>query len=68
MMLVSFYCVYVEWKMVKLSGDDILGLPIVYLLGAYLCPCIWALVRLFMGYKTKTDANPRLFNILSKYR
>lgn len=66
MMLVSFYCVYIEWKMVKLSGDDILGLPIVYLLGAYLCPCIWALVRLFMGYKTKTDANPRLFNILSK--
>jgi hypothetical protein len=66
MMLVSLYCVYVEWKMVKLAGDDILGLPIVYLLGAYLCPCIWALLRLFMGYTTKTDANPKLFNILSK--
>ena len=66
MMLVSFYCLYIEWKMVKLSGENILGLPIIYLLGAYLCPCIWALVRLFMGYSTNADSQPKLFNILSK--
>lgn len=66
MMLVSVYCVYVEWKMVQLSGEDVLGLPIIYLLGAYLCPCIWALIRLFMGYSTNADSQPRLFNILSK--
>ena len=66
MILVSLYCVYVEWKMVLLSGEDILGLPIIFLLGAYLCPCIWALVRLFMGYTTQNDSNPKLYNILSK--
>lgn len=66
MMIVSFYCVYVEWKMVQLSGEDVLGLPILYLLGAYLCPCIWALVRLFMGYSASENSQPRLFNILSK--
>ena len=66
MMLVSFYCVYIEFKMVQLSGEDVLGLPILYLLGAYLCPCIWALVRLFMGYSASENSQPRLFNILSK--
>lgn len=66
MMLVSFYCVYIEFKMVQLSGEDVMGLPIIYLLGAYLCPCIWALIRIFMGYTTNGNSQPKLFNILSK--
>lgn len=66
MMLVSFYCLYLEWKMIKLSGENILGVPIIYLLCAYLCPCIWTLIRLFMGFKTNENAQPKLFNILSK--
>ena len=66
MMIISLYCVYVEYKMIKLSGQDIMGVPILFLLGAYLCPCIWAIVRLFMGWTTNSDTNPKLFNIFSK--
>jgi len=66
MMFVSLYCVLIEYNMVKLSGEDIMGLPILFLLGAYLCPCIWAIVRLFMGWTTSANSNPKLFNVLSK--
>ena len=66
MMFVSLYCVLIEYNMIKLSGQDIMGLPIVYLLGAYFCPCIWAIARLFMGWTTNANSNPKLFNVLSK--
>lgn len=66
MMIISFYCVYVEYKMIKLSGQSVMGLPIIYLLGAYLCPCFWAIGRLGIGYSTNMGTNPNLFNIFSK--
>ena len=66
MMFVSLYCVLIEYNMIKLSGQDMMGVPILFLLGAYLCPCIWAIVRLFMGWTTNANTNPKLFNILSK--
>ena len=65
MMLLSLYCVYIEYKMIKLSGQSILGLPIAFLLGAYLCPCIWVIVRVVMGWNIG-EGKPQLFNIFSK--
>ena len=66
MMIISFYCVYIEYKMIKLSGQSVMGLPIVYLLGAYLCPCFWAIGRVAMGWTTNMGTSPNLFNIFSK--
>lgn len=66
MMIISFYCVYIEYKMIKLSGESVMGLPIVYLLGAYLCPCFWAIGRVAMGWSTNMGTSPNLFNIFSK--
>ncbi len=65
MFIISMYCVYVEYKMIKLSGDSIFGLPMVFLLGAYFCPCLWAIARVTMGW-TIENGTPRLFNVFSK--
>ena len=66
MMLLSLYCVYIEYKMIKLSGQPIMGMPIAFLLGAYLCPCIWVIFRLVMGFNTSIGSKAYLFNVLSK--
>ena len=66
MMIVSFYCVYVEYKMTTLSGKDLMGMPILIILCAYLCPCPWALYRTIVGFSTTTGSSPKLFNIFSK--
>ena len=66
MFLVSLYCVYVEYKMVKLTSDSIVGVPILYILCAYFCPCCWAIGRLVMGWTTNMGTSPNLFNVFSK--
>lgn len=66
MMILSFYCVYIEYKMTILTGQEIMGTPIIFLLGAYFCPCFWALGRLGMGWTTSKNTTPGLFNVLSK--
>lgn len=66
MMLLSLYCVFIEYKMIKLSGQPIMGMPIAFLLGAYLCPCIWVIVRLVMGFTTSVGLKANLFNVFSK--
>lgn len=66
MMFVSLYCVYIEYKMIVLSGQNIMGLPILFLLGAYLCPCFWALARLSVGFTINENASSNLFNVFSK--
>lgn len=66
MMLLSLYCVFIEYKMLQLSGENIIGMPIAILLGAYFCPCIWAIFRLVMGFNTSIGKKANLFNVLSK--
>lgn len=66
MMILSFYCVYVEYKMTLLTGQEIMGTPIIFLLGAYFCPCFWAIARLGVGWTTTKQTSPGLFNVLSK--
>ena len=43
-----------------------MGLPIVYLLGAYFVLVYGPIARLFMGWTTNANSNPKLFNVLSK--
>ena len=66
MMILSFYCVYIEYKMTLLTGQEVMGTPIIFLLGAYFCPCFWALARLGIGWTTTKQTSPGLFNVLSK--
>ena len=66
MMIISFYCVFIEYKMTLLTGNEIMGTPIVFLLAAYFCPCCWTLGRLGVGWTTTKNTSPTLFNVLSK--
>lgn len=66
MFLVSLYCVYIEFKMSRLTSDTIAGYPILYILCAYFCPCCWTIGRLIMGWTTSVGTSPNLFNIFSK--
>jgi len=66
MMILSFYCVYLEYKMTLLTGQEVMGTPIIFLLGAYFCPCFWAIARVGMGWTTTKNTTPGLFNVLSK--
>ena len=66
MMILSFYCVYIEYKMTLLTGQEVMGTPIIFLLGSYFCPCFWAIARLGIGWTTTKQTSPGLFNVLSK--
>lgn len=66
MMILSFYCVYIEYKMTLLTGQEVMGAPIIFLLGSYFCPCFWAIARLGIGWTTTKQTSPGLFNVLSK--
>lgn len=66
MMLISFYCVYIEYKMLSLIEEDMTGTPLLFLAFAYCCPCFWTIYRSISGWNTNEGGSPDLFGVLSK--
>ena len=63
--LISIYCAYLEYSMLKITDTEIMGLEGLSLLFAFLCPCCWTAFRLFKGWKTPLNTETdNLWNIM----
>tara|TARA_B110001450_G_C17595080_1_gene470520 strand:+ start:214 stop:1161 length:948 start_codon:yes stop_codon:yes gene_type:complete len=54
-LLISIYCAYIEYKLLTVTNNSLLGLNALYIILALCCPCIWATFRLFKGWTTPTE-------------
>lgn len=65
-LLISLYAVGVEYTLIKTSGKSLLGVPILTLGFACLCPCCWTMFRLFKGWEnSKNESTDNLYHVLS---
>jgi hypothetical protein len=63
---ISLMCVYIEYKLATVMGIDIIGLPLLYMLCAFCCPCCWTCIRLFKGWTNSLNMyTGNLFTILT---
>lgn len=53
--LISAMCLYIEYKLTVIMGHDIVGMPLVYMILAFACPCGWTFFRLFKGWTNKLN-------------
>ena len=53
--LISSMCLYIEYKLTVIMGHDVVGMPLVYMVLAFACPCGWTFFRLFKGWTNKLN-------------
>ena len=53
--LISSMCLYIEYKLTVTLGQDVVGMPLIYMILAFVCPCGWTFFRLFKGWNNKLN-------------
>ena len=64
--IISIICLYMEYRLTTVMGQDIVGMPMLYMIFAFCCPCCWTCFRLFKGWtNTLNIPTEGLFSIMS---
>ena len=64
--IISIICLYMEYRLTTIMGQDIVGMPMLYMIFACCCPCCWTCFRLFKGWtNTLNISTEGLFSIMS---
>jgi len=53
--IVSIFCVFMEYKMTLIMGQEIIGLPLAYMIFAGCCPCCWTIMRFFHTWENSNN-------------
>lgn len=64
--IISLICLYMEYRLTTVMGQDIVGMPMLYMMCACCCPCCWTFFRLFKGWTNTLNVSTEgLWGIMS---